>query len=426
VINIETFIKKELKKYHNTLKYSYCTGVDKIDSDRFESILDQQIEIILSKYFKRTYRFTRFKKIKTNNQRIVSIPTIRDRLVLEFLNRRIIEKFKVHFPNRDKITYSIIQKLNEQLDYHVIRLDIKDFFNSIPQNKLLQKLKESSLLSSEEYYLVKEMLKLIPNGVPQGISISNTLADIYLEGFDYKLKRIHPRISLYSRYVDDILILVNGSLSSFEKNEIDKKITNVFKYYGFQKNDKKEKHTSFIKSSTTFQFDYLGYSYSIKNNKLYMSISPDKYSKILKKVDFCFRDYQKNKNINLLEERLNLLTSKIIMNKIKDKKSFFSFGIIESYKRINHEEWEKLNEYLKLKLTSNRKQGLLSRKEFRTLYTKKFERNGKKLRFIKMYSFSKNDYIKKIRQIDNNIKYQTLLSKSLFQLTDLYFRLIKI
>ncbi|MEH7502930.1 reverse transcriptase domain-containing protein [Neobacillus drentensis] len=384
------------------------------------------MEIIITKYFERKYRFTKFKLTKLRSQRTVYIPTIRDRLVLEFLNKRLIEKFKVKFPNRDDITYSIIQKLSEQLDYYVIRLDIKNFFNTIPQNRLLQKLKDSSLLSSEEYHLVKECLKLIPSGVPQGISISNTLADIFLEGFDYQVKRIHPSISLYSRYVDDILILINGDMSSKEINKLQDKINNIFKFYGLNKNEIKEKQTSFSKKSTTDQFDYLGYSYSSKDNKLYLSVSSDKYRKIIKKIDFCYRDYQINQNFNLLEERLNFLTSKIIMTRIKDKKCFFSFGISESYKRINEEEWEKLNKYLKAKLLSNRKMGYFSRKEFRSLFIKIFVRKGNKVKFIKMYSYSKNDYIQKIRYINNNITYQSLLSKSLFELTGLYFKLIKI
>lgn len=57
-------------------------------------------------------------------------------------------------------------------------------------------------------------------GVPEGLSISNTLANIYMQDIDRKYRGF-DYISYY-RYVDDILILVNeDKIDDVKKNIID-------------------------------------------------------------------------------------------------------------------------------------------------------------------------------------------------------------
>lgn len=59
-------------------------GLDRVTADNFIKHASDNYEIIKRKMSKCTYRFTNFKKIDTG-KRIISIPTCRDKVVLEYL-----------------------------------------------------------------------------------------------------------------------------------------------------------------------------------------------------------------------------------------------------------------------------------------------------------------------------------------------------
>ena len=80
-------------------------------------------------------------------------------------------------------------------------MDIRKFFDSVPVEDLLEKVEKSTLLGSQEYHLLSNLLISHSHGLVQGISLSNYLSEIYLEKFDMRLKRIHPRVLYSFRYV---------------------------------------------------------------------------------------------------------------------------------------------------------------------------------------------------------------------------------
>src|SRR5262249_24612166 len=92
------------------------------------------------------------------------------------------------------------------------RGDLKSFYPSIPQDNLLRKLHKK--FSYGPYtHLIQSALRTPTNSlskrgpkqsrVPQGIPISNILADIYLLELD---KRLSTGSTFYGRFVDDIVI----------------------------------------------------------------------------------------------------------------------------------------------------------------------------------------------------------------------------
>ena len=84
-------------------------------------------------------------------------------------------------------------------------------------------------------------------GVPEGLPISNTLANIYMHNIDRKYRKI-DYISYY-RYVDDILILVNEDKFLDIKKDISEDINEL----GLELNEKKDEEL------ITESFEYLGY-----------------------------------------------------------------------------------------------------------------------------------------------------------------------
>lgn len=214
-----TFSKELYDKIYRNISNKLVTDSDRINKEKFEKEYNENFEIINYKINNMTYQFTRFEK-KERNGRYVYIPTIRDKIVIEYLKWNLQKKFNIRMQSRDEIISELRCLLKEPINYTVIRLDIKSFFNNIDHGILINKLKKSSLCTTQEFYLIKCILENTGIGVPQGLSISNYLAEIFMESFDIRLRKLNDRISYYSRYVDDIIMVIPGKMTTFEFNEM--------------------------------------------------------------------------------------------------------------------------------------------------------------------------------------------------------------
>ena len=142
-----------------------------------------------------------------------------------------------------------------------IKLDVSSFYASIKHNVLLRKLRtkikkpeiidliQNAIKTDALIYPVREKVKRQERelGIPEGLPISNSLANIYLANLDEKYGDL-PGIKYY-RYVDDILILLNQK----DLQTVKKAIIRDLKRLGLKTNDKNaDGHIS-------QGFEYLGY-----------------------------------------------------------------------------------------------------------------------------------------------------------------------
>lgn len=264
------FNHKHIKEhYYEKLSNKTSVGLDKITPEKFESALDDNIDLICRKTNNHTYTFTRYKQllfIKNAKKppRAVSVPTVRDKLTLSVLNELVVEVFGDSCKTR--LPQLIINEISCELCKYdmFIKLDIKSFYASIDQNILLSKVKKK-IRKSEIIDLIKKAIQteslalpvtdvknkeIVSIGVPEGLPISNALANIYLAELDKKYKS-NTEIQ-YWRFVDDILILTKKE--NFEK--IRREISNDINKYNLSLNEKKDEGT--ICSG----FEYLGYKIS--------------------------------------------------------------------------------------------------------------------------------------------------------------------
>ncbi|HHY78625.1 MAG TPA: hypothetical protein GX498_09035 [Clostridiales bacterium] len=426
--------KDILKNYFNYLKFDLKTGVDKVTVENFESHLDDNLDIICRKIMNNTYKFSRLKELNIGS-RTVFIPTIRDRIVIEYLKDSIKKKYKLKMQNRDTIIKNIINLLSEQIEYFVIKLDINKFFSSIPQKELLDKIERKSLLNSIEYALVHNLLSKVSSGLPEGLSISNYLSELYLENFDFILRRIHPRVAFYARYVDDIIIIINGRLSDKEKDDIKLKIQKVFSSINLVKNESKCKYTDFKLDKSSDTFDYLGYKFQRicedKKCKLNIGISDKKLTKIYKKINYIFYEYYRDKNYEKLCDRLLVLASKNKIDKIKSytKKNFsigfvpykITYGLPENYKYINDDSFEKIRKFIKRKIYKLKP--ILKNKKMKKLYAISIIDPNR----IIIYSKIPFKVLrKKVYAFSKSIPYSTILKMSKKELLETYFNIVNI
>jgi len=207
----ELFSNSSLEEiYKSHIMLSGATGIDKVTHRTFAKSWKQQIKIVSTKALDGSYKFSKYKlklvsKGRGKPPREISIPTIRDRIALRALCGYLTSVFE------DDITFELPQKVVGKLKDALtgnkydsfIKLDVKSFYPSIDQSLLMNalgaRIGEPEILKMVDAALrtptvEKSKLGDEPNnkGVPQGLSISNILAAIYLASVDECLRNKDP------------------------------------------------------------------------------------------------------------------------------------------------------------------------------------------------------------------------------------------
>ncbi|MCD5360324.1 reverse transcriptase domain-containing protein [Chromobacterium aquaticum] len=224
--------------YREHIKETNAIGIDRLGRNQFELQLNEHVGILHTKTISGSYKFSQYREkliSKGANKlpRVISIPTFRDRIALRVLCNSLnaIFKSKVSL----KIPQLVINELKESIKENkysfYAKLDIQNFYPSINQTILFQRfdltpiderLKKliSSCITTATVPYADKNAEPNKRGVPQGLSISNILAELYLSPFDEYYKNCDN--IKYLRYVDDILILTNEDPSHIVKNMIEK------------------------------------------------------------------------------------------------------------------------------------------------------------------------------------------------------------
>jgi RNA-directed DNA polymerase len=164
-------------------------------------------------------------KLGSREKRPLGIPTVRDRIV-QTATRMVIEpiferEFSEHSygfrPGRGcKDALRRVDELLENGLVHVVDVDIKGYFDSIPHQRLMElvgeRIADGRVLGLIESFLKAKVMEPLgwreaeeqEEGTPQGGVISPLLANIYLNPLDHQMSRAgHEMV----RYADDMVIL---------------------------------------------------------------------------------------------------------------------------------------------------------------------------------------------------------------------------
>lgn len=320
------FAKKHLiEHYEEKIKDKPSVGLDKVSPQKFEQNLNENIEIIVRKVMNGSYHFTRYKQLLFTKgpikpPRAICVPTLRDKLTASVLNELLVgvygDECKTMMPQLviDDITNRI------SMYSHFIKLDVRSFYGSINQDILIKIIKRkihkpeiisliwNSIRTEALLYPIREKTEKRERilGVPEGLPISNTLANIYMLDIDRKYKGL-DYISYY-RYVDDILILVNED----KFLDVKKSISDDIRKLGLEFNDKKDE------GSITESFEYLGYVI----NDTEVTVRKSSVLKIEQSIEELFRTIKKD-SIGYLQWKLNLKITGFILEKHKYGWLFF-------------------------------------------------------------------------------------------------------
>lgn len=223
----EYFNENYLRDYFNrNILKKKGGGRDKLTPDKFLKIYSKDFEEIAEQCLNGTYNFSYYNeklvlKSRKKYPRVISIPSIRDRLVLGVLNDYLSTVFGDCIDHQvpNSLMSKIITTMNEtEGEISFLRTDFHDFYGTIYIKMLINML--SSRITDENVKMLiykaittptisghkpRNTVRRPKYGIPQGLAISNILASIYMLSFDKEFG--NQNADLYIRYVDDILFL---------------------------------------------------------------------------------------------------------------------------------------------------------------------------------------------------------------------------
>jgi RNA-directed DNA polymerase len=210
-------------------------GAPGLDGMSFEDIEAQGVEKFLAairqELLTGTYQPTKNRRVEipkgNGKTRKLGIPTIKDRVVQGAVKLILEPIFEADFhvssfayrPRRtahqalDRVVHGLVQGLTQVID-----VDLKSYFDNIRHHLLLRKLAKR-IQDPAILHLVKQILKANgKRGVPQGGVLSPLLANLYLNDLDKAMEEemVKRRREgkwervIYTRYADDMIILVDG------------------------------------------------------------------------------------------------------------------------------------------------------------------------------------------------------------------------
>jgi RNA-directed DNA polymerase len=210
-------------------------GAPGMDGVTFEAIEESGVEMFLQQIrdelVTNTYRPTpvRRKEIPKdggNKVRVLSIPSIRDRVVQGALKLILEPIFEADFqpgsygyrPKRtahqavNRVAQAIVSRKTRVID-----LDLRAYFDNVRHDQLLAKVARR-IQDATLTRLLKQMLKSTgKKGVPQGGVISPLLSNLYLDEVDRMLEKAiaitrfgqYTRVE-YARFADDMVLLIDS------------------------------------------------------------------------------------------------------------------------------------------------------------------------------------------------------------------------
>lgn len=206
---------------------SRSKGVDRLSGRQYESRFASEVGTISLKCLSSAFRFSPYLEMlkprgRGREPRLISIPTIRDRVVLHQLNQFLAQIFP------DSVSHNIASVYVREISRDLARkdprttfvcgCDIKTFYDSIQRQRLMrvigQRLRHRPALSLIAHAIATPTVTkstrrtnyrehVAARGIPQGLAISNILAAIALRDVDAGMKALPIT---YYRYVDDILV----------------------------------------------------------------------------------------------------------------------------------------------------------------------------------------------------------------------------
>lgn len=204
--------------------------------EHFSKLVGVEVSVLLSMIFSKEKFYREFKiKKKLGGDRIITVPSPSLMMVQKWIYKNILFGKKVHYSAHGfNVNRSIITNAKMHIGHKVfLKIDLKDFFPSVPINWIVNYFKQQGYPLKIAFYMAS--LCTLNDSLPQGAPTSPILSNIVFYNLDKTLYKFSKRNNLtYTRYADDLV---------FSGEHIPLKFRNfvifLIKKYGFKVNPKK-------------------------------------------------------------------------------------------------------------------------------------------------------------------------------------------
>lgn len=207
-----------------------AAGIDQMTVAEFAQREDELLGLIQDKLESGSYRFQPARRVEipkpgTSKTRKLGIPVVMDRIVGTSMHSVVEGLFDADFTESNfgfregRSQHQAIRQLqrlvNEGRDW-AVAVDLKSFFDEIPQGLILQLIRRK--VADEQFVtllarllkagvIVEGVFEKTTKGCPQGSPLSPILSNIVLNELDHKLEE---RNLGYCRWADDFVIVVRS------------------------------------------------------------------------------------------------------------------------------------------------------------------------------------------------------------------------
>lgn len=301
-------------------------GVDGISVGHFGKDSQHRLLDIKEHLNKGTYEPKPVKRVMipkpgSSEKRPLGIPTVRDRIVQTAVRMVIEPIFEREFASHSygfrpgRGCKDALRRVDELLQSgltHIVDVDIKAYFDTIPHERLMalvrERIADGRVLTLIESFLKQRIMDPLgwidseehDEGTPQGGVISPLLANIYLNPLDHLMSQLGYEMV---RYADDMVILCPSAEAAIKALETLKEWT---KEAGLTLHSEKTKTVDM--GPPKAHFDFLGYRFwrSKKRGQLRRFIRP----KSVRKFKASLKELTKRANGRSLEAIAKLLKPK--------------------------------------------------------------------------------------------------------------------
>ena len=289
--------------------------------DEKEKLLTATLEKISKEITDNSFKITLI-KIQNKLTKVVYTTEKKDAatyFALKQVQYNIKKLYQVKQSNRYNILCQLKNLLNDKFPKYVIRTDIKDFFETIPRDKIEQKINDDDhVLTTSSKKIIKQILSEYTrlsgkkNGIPRGVGISSYLAELYMRSIDDEI-RSQKDVIYYARYVDDIIVIYAPQPNSDISN-LQKKLNDIITKYGLELNNEKTESIDLMKP-TKETLEYLGYKVEYSGGIVKLELTESRVLKYESRLNKSFDAYHKTSKFNeqkarkLLIKRIRFLTT---------------------------------------------------------------------------------------------------------------------
>jgi hypothetical protein len=310
-----------------------------------------------------SFRFRGLFASTASGKPALSTSSSADALVLRKINDNIRRAYGIRQTQRSLAVKLARLALSEWTPKGIVALDLKSCFENITPKLVVDKLRQDAKVSSQTIYLLELLFERArrfgankyTRGLPRGILVSSTLAELYLTSLDEGIKKI-PGVYVYIRYVDDILLLASRS-----SHQLVTEVNKCVAHQDLVVNRAKSRNVDAgcacafscdhlvgacpcankcictVNNDNREYIDYLGYRLIFatgkdieKYQRCHAMIAPQKANKIKKRVALAIHSFKRDLDFDLLDNRMRYLTSNVTVDRALAKSTLRS-GVAHTY-----------------------------------------------------------------------------------------------